>query len=89
MKIIIIQLINYTLSFVMWMILGRIILSLMLGGRQNFATALFSKITDPAYRLTQRILPFAKGGWVPFFTIVLIIIIRLALVIIFEPGTRR
>ncbi|MCL5421361.1 MAG: YggT family protein [Nitrospirae bacterium] len=89
MKIVIIQLINYTLSFVMWMILGRIILSLILGGRQNFVTALFAKITDPAYRITQRILPFAKGGWVPFFTIVLIIIIRLAIIIIFQPGTRR
>jgi uncharacterized protein YggT (Ycf19 family) len=89
MKIIIIQLINYTLSFIMWMVLGRVLLSLIIGGRQNFATGLFAKLTDPAYRITQRILPFAKGGWVPFFTIVLIIIVRLAIVIIFEPGTRR
>ena len=89
MKIIIIQLINYTLSFIMWMVLGRVILSLILGNRQNFMTMLFAKITDPVLRITQRILPFAKGGWVPFLAIVLIIIARLALVIIFEPGTRR
>ena len=89
MKIIIIQLINYTLSFMMWMILGRILLSLLLGGGQNFMTNAFAWITNPAYRITQRILPFAKGGWVPFFAIILIIMIRLALVVIFEPGTRR
>lgn len=89
MKIIIIQIINYSLSFVMWMILGRIVLSLLPGNRDNFMLRAFAKITEPAYRITQRILPFAKGGWVPFFTVLLIIIIRLALVIIFEPATKR
>lgn len=73
----------------MWMTLGRVILSLILGPRENFMTLLFAKITDPVYRVTQRLLPFAKGGWVPFFTVMLIIVIRLVIVIIFEPGTRR
>jgi uncharacterized protein YggT (Ycf19 family) len=89
MKIVIIQIINYSLSFVMWIILGRIVLSLLLGNRDNFMLRAFAKITDPAYRITQKILPFAKGGWVPFFTIILIVLLRIAMVIIFEPAKGR
>lgn len=73
----------------MWMVLGRVLLTLIIGTRQNFMTTAFAKVTDPAYRLTQKVFPFAKGGWVPALSILLIIIIRLAIVIIFKPASWR
>ena len=87
MNIYIIQAVNYTLSFLMWMVLGRIVLTLMLGGTQNFMTGIFAKATDPLYLLVRKIMPFVKERAVPWVTILLIIIIRLLLVIIFEPAT--
>ena len=88
MKIYIIQIINYTLSFLMWMILGRIILSRMIGNRQNILLSAFIKVTEPVYRITRKIIPFAKESCVPALAIVLLLIIRFALVIIFRPGIR-
>lgn len=89
MKIIIIQFINYTLSFFMWMIIGRVILMLMIGERETVVMGIFKKVTEPVYRITRKIVPFAKESWVPALSIVFIIIIRLALVIVFEPGTKQ
>lgn len=85
----IIQTINYTLAFLMWMIVGRIILSLMIGNKQNIMLSAFVKITEPVYRVTRKIAPFAKESCVPFFSIFFIIIIRLFLVIIFKPGIKH
>ncbi|MBI5640532.1 MAG: YggT family protein [Nitrospirae bacterium] len=87
MNIVIFQLINYTLSFLMWMIVGRFILSRIIGGRQNIILSAFIKLTEPVFRVTKKILPFAKAGFIPFFSIVLIIIIRLMLIVFFKPGT--
>lgn len=89
MKIWIIQIINYTLSFLMWMILGRIILTLMIGNRDNVMMRAFIKITEPVYRISRKIVPFAKESCIPAFSIVLIIALRLALILIFSPGTQR
>lgn len=89
MKIWIIQILNYTLSFLMWMILGRVILALIIGNRQNIMLSAFVKVTEPVYRLTRKIAPFAKESCVPALSILFIIIIRFAIIIIFEPGTGR
>lgn len=88
MKIIIFQLVNYTLSFLMWMILGRVLLSLILGNRQNIMLSAFVKITEPVYRITRKILPFTKESCVPAVSILLLIIVRFALIIIFPPGPK-
>jgi len=85
----IIQIINYTLSFLMWMILGRVLLTLVIGNRQNILTGLFVKITEPAYRITKKVLPFANERYIPWLSILLIIIIRFAIIIIFRPAAGR
>ncbi|RJQ38955.1 MAG: hypothetical protein C4550_06190 [Nitrospiraceae bacterium] len=85
----IIQIINYTLSFLMWMILGRMLLVLIIGNRQNILTGLFIKITEPVYRITKKVLPFANERHIPWLSILLIIIIRLAIIIIFRPAAGR
>jgi hypothetical protein len=69
----------------MWMILGRVVLSLISGNRISFLTGLFEKITDPVYRITKKIVPFAKEGWIPFLSVVLIIILRIVLIIVSSP----
>jgi YggT family protein len=88
MKIIIIQFINYTLSFFMWMIIGRLILKLMIGERDTAVTGLFRKVTEPVYWVTKKLVPFARESWIPALSILLIVIIRLLLVIVFEPATK-
>jgi uncharacterized protein YggT (Ycf19 family) len=73
----------------MWMILGRVVLTLMLGNRDTFINRLFSKITDPVYTLVRKALPFVKESCVPATAIFAIIILRLALIIIFQPSAAR
>jgi hypothetical protein len=87
MNIYILQLVNYTLSFLMWMIVGRFILLLISGGKTTFLTGLFEKITDPVFKVTKTVLPFVSEKWVPFVSILLIVIIRFALIIAFHPAT--
>ena len=98
MNIYVFQLINYTLSFLMWMIVGRIIVTLITAGKQNFIIGMFRKITDPVYNVVRVIVPFASvppekqgtmwaaiGGCIPFFSFFLIVFLRLALIIFFAP----
>ena len=89
MNIVVIQVINYTLSFLMWMIVGRAILTLMIGNRQNIMMLAFAKVTEPIYRVTRTILPFAKGRWVPVLSFFLLALIRLAMILILHPAAGR
>jgi hypothetical protein len=89
MNIVVIQLINYTLSFLMWMIVGRGFLTLIIGNRQNFMLLAFAKVTEPLYSVTRTILPFAKGKWVPVLTFLLLALVRLAMIIILHPAAGR
>lgn len=86
MKTLLIQFVNYTLSFVMWMTLGRVLLSLMLGGRANFIIDAFVKITEPVFVLVRRLLPFLRPAWTPAAVIFLILALRLLLVVLFSPA---
>jgi len=89
MNIVVIQLINYTLSFLMWMIAGRAILSLVIGDRQNIMLLAFTKITEPVYNVTRKILPFASAKWVPLWSFFLLAAVRLAMIVILHPATGR
>ncbi|HWR97628.1 MAG TPA: hypothetical protein VN317_04335 [Candidatus Methanoperedens sp.] len=89
MNIVVIQLVNYTLSFLMWMIVGRGMLTLIIGNRQNIMMLAFVKVTEPVYRVTRAILPFAKGTWVPVLSFFLLAAIRLAMIIILHPAAGR
>ncbi len=89
MNIVVVQLINYTLSFLMWMIVGRGFLTLIIGNRQNIMMLAFVKVTEPIYRVTRTILPFAKGRWVPVLSFFLLALARLAMIIILHPASGR
>lgn len=86
MGIVVVQLINYTLSFLMWMIVGRAILALIVGGRENVMMLAFAKITEPVYGVTRRILPFARGHWVPVLSFFLLAAVRLTLILFLLPA---
>ncbi len=85
MNIFLFQFINYTLSFLMWMILGRILLTLMIGNRDMIFTRLFQKVTEPVYLVVRKTLPFVKESCVPAVSVVVIILLRLVLIMLFTP----
>mgnify|MGYP001570391584 CR=1 FL=1 len=83
----------------MWMIAGRVLVTLLTGGKHTFINGMFEKVTEPVYSIVRAVLPFAKvpaekqgtmwwliGGCIPFFSIFLIIILRLALILSFAPA---
>ena len=89
---------NYSLSLFMWLIIGRIALSLFTRNRNNFILSFFIRFTEPVYKVIGMMFPFARpsaenegtywntiGGWAPFFSIFLIIIIRVIIIILFGP----
>lgn len=98
MNIYVFQIINYTLSFLMWMILGRIVVTLITGAKDNVISGLFRKVTDPVYQVVRTIVPFAQvppekkgtmwdaiGGCIPFFAFFFIVMLRIALILFFTP----
>lgn len=89
MKIVIFHLVNYTLSFLMWMIVGRGLLTLIIGNRQNVLQLAFEKVTEPVYAVTRRILPFAAERWVPVLSFFLLTAARLALILGVHPAAGR
>ena len=98
MNIILFQIINYTLSFLMWMILGRVVVTLISAAKENVISGLFRKVTDPIYIMVRAIVPFAEvppekqgtmwaaiGGCIPFFSFFFIVFLRVALILFFTP----
>ncbi|MCS6958370.1 MAG: YggT family protein [Aquificaceae bacterium] len=51
------QVINYTLAFYMWLVLGRAALSFFTTDRKNFFYNMLYLPTEPAYRLYRSFLP--------------------------------
>lgn len=68
--------VNYTLSFIMWLVIGRAILSFFIREPRNPIYSLFLKATEPFYKIARKILP--KGTTV--FIIIFIVILRLLVV---------
>ena len=85
MKIVALQLANYTLSFLMWMIVGRALLTLVTGGRETIVTLAFVKVTEPVYAVTRKVLPFAAAGAVPALSFLLLVAARVALFLLLRP----
>ena len=70
------ELVNFALAFVFWATLGRILLTLMSGGRDNFFLGVLRKATDPFYAVVRRVAP---ERWVPIGVLVLAVVLRIAL----------
>lgn len=89
MNIILFQFVNYTLSFIMWMVLGRVLLKLVTGNKDTIVLRLFSKITDPVFGFVRKALPFVQESCIPAVTILIIIAIRLVLILTLGPAVQR
>lgn len=89
MGIVAVQIVNYTLSFLMWMIVGRAFLTLIVGNRENIMVLAFARITEPVYGVTRRLLPFARGRWIPVLSFLLLAAARLALILLLLPAAGR
>lgn len=74
------QLLNFALSLVFWMILGRVMLTLITGGRDNFFLGVMRKGTDPVYAVVRALTGGRLGeGVVTALALVLVIVLRIAL----------
>lgn len=85
----IIQIINYTLAMFMWLIAGRLLLSFFIKGRDNFILAFFIKFTEPIYKITGKLLPFAKESCIPPLSIIIIVAIRILLIVFYKAGIQH
>ena len=74
------EILNYTLAFLFWVILGRLTLALLTGGRRTFVSELFRRATDPWYWLVRKITPGSiSDRHIPFLGLLLIVNLRLLL----------
>ncbi len=67
---------NYTLSFVMWLVIGRAILSFFTKDPKNPIYGLFVRVTEPIYKVGRKIFP--KGTTI--FIIIAIVLLRILVV---------
>ena len=85
----VIQFVNYTLSLLMWMILGRAVLGILTGGRPNLLQAIFDRFTLPLFGLARRVLPFVSEKWAPLAALLLLAALRLLLILTTHPAAGR
>jgi hypothetical protein len=85
----------YTIKFLSWLVVGRVAVLLLAGGRRNVIVDFFVRFTQPIYDVIKRLFPFTRvppeqqgtGWWlidglVPFVTIALLWSVEKALRII-------
>jgi uncharacterized protein YggT (Ycf19 family) len=77
------ELVNFALALVFWATLGRILLTLMTGGRDNFFLGVLRKPTDPFYAVVRRVAP---ERLVPLGVLVLVVALRWALLPLLRPS---
>jgi len=87
--LIFVQLVNYTLSMLMWLIIGRAALGLLTGGRPGLVQSAFDLPTRPLFALTRRALPFLGERWAPLVTLLVIGALRLSLILLARPAAGR
>jgi hypothetical protein len=81
--------IGYTLYFFRWMVIGRVLVLLLSGGRRNVLVDFFVRFTQPLIEIVRKIFPFTRvppekqgtawglmDGLVPFVTIALLWLIE-------------
>ncbi|MCS7204577.1 MAG: YggT family protein [Leptospiraceae bacterium] len=69
-------LLNYTLSFYMWLVVARAIISLFTENPQNVLLKMFFTVTEPVYKLFQ-FLPCCRT----FVIIITILMLRLIVIL--------
>ena len=69
-----------TVEFFFWMMLGRLVLALLSGGRTTFFTELFRRATYPVTFVVRRITPaFVPDPHIPVLSLPLLFALRILL----------
>lgn len=85
----VVQLVNFALSLLMWLIIGRAALGLLTGGRETAVHGLFDRVTLPLFALTRRLFPFVGAKWAPLAALVALGALRLGLVLLTHQAPGR
>jgi hypothetical protein len=81
------ELVNYVLAFFFWMLLGRIALAIVSGGRRTFFTGVFEKATAPAVYVVRRITPASVPDvHIPILALPLLLALRILLAPLAQPA---
>ena len=68
----------YTIDFFFWMMLGRIALAVISGGRHTFFTDLFRTATAPAFFVVRKITPATVSDFhIPILSLPLLLAVRI------------
>jgi hypothetical protein len=81
------EIVNYVLAFFLWMLVGRIALAVLSGGRETFFTGVFKKATAPPIYLVRRITPaFVPDMHIPVLALPLLLALRILLAPFAQSG---
>lgn len=84
--VVVAHLLNFALSLLIWLIIGRAVLRFLVGDRRNFIVDLFRLATDPLFRLIRRLTPrFVGDGLIPWLSILVLLALRVALLPLLRP----
>jgi uncharacterized protein YggT (Ycf19 family) len=69
-----------TVEFFFWMMLGRLVLAVLSGGRTTFFTELFRRGTQPVTYVVRRMTPsFVPDAHIPLLSLPLLLALRILL----------
>jgi hypothetical protein len=81
------EVVNYILAFFLWMLVGRIALAILSGGRRTFFTELFEKATAPPVFVVRRITPASVPDvHIPILALPLLLALRILLAPFAQAG---
>jgi hypothetical protein len=81
------EIVNYVLAFFLWMLVGRIALAILSGGRRTFFTGVFEKATAPPILVVRRITPsFVPDVHIPVLALPLLLALRILLAPLAQTG---
>jgi hypothetical protein len=72
------EIVNHVLAFFLWMLLGRLALALLSGGRRTFFTELFEKATAPPVFVVRKMTPASVSDvHIPILALPLLLALRI------------
>jgi uncharacterized protein YggT (Ycf19 family) len=87
MLAVLVEALNWFLAFLMWTIIGQLVLELITGGQRTIISEAFRRVTAPVFWLVRQATPpFIGDRFIPVFTLALVIVLRLAVGLLLLPA---
>jgi len=67
---------NYTIAFFMWLVIGRAIISIFTKNLNNPIYGIFYRATEPIYKIARKIFPYGTT----IFIVIALVILRILVV---------